>query len=207
MRTTGEVYVERPREAPQEVFHEGNSVVPTVEYEGDRRRRPLNVDILDERITRDPDASPSGPGSPFQPEEDAEQLLSAATGRPWVMTFLVAVEHVASGWRVDQDALTEAILGRWTDAAIRSENGSEVRSLIWEFETRNGPGEAYLHAEGTCLYMDVREDDAIWLAVLFRELTPDGLDLVFCDEGYTFDVRLQPGTTEAELADLVNRAS
>ncbi|MEU6606394.1 hypothetical protein ABZ922_15220 [Streptomyces shenzhenensis] len=123
------------------------------------------------------------------------------------MTFLVAVERDAGGWRVDQDALTKAILARWTDTAIRSEHGSEVFSLIWEFETRNGPGEAYLHAQGTCLYMDVWEDDAIWLAVLFRELTPDGLDLVFCDEGYTFDVRLQPGSTEAELADLVNRAS
>ncbi|WP_259471659.1 hypothetical protein [Streptomyces shenzhenensis] len=199
--------MEWPGEAPQEFFHKGNSVLHTMEYEGDPPRRPLNVDILDERITRDPDPPLPGPGSAFQPEEVAEQRWSAATGRPWVMTFLVAVERDASGWRVDQDALTEAILGRWTDAAIRSKIGSEVRSLIWEFETRNGPGEAYLHAEGTCLYMDVWEDDAIWLAVLFRELTPDGLDLAFCDEGYTFDVRLQPGTTEAELADLVNRAS
>lgn len=57
--------------------------------------------------------------------------------------------------------------------------------------------------EGTCLYMDIWEDDAIWLAVLFRQLTPDGLGLDFCDDGYTFDVCLPPpGTTEAELADL-----
>ncbi|MFE2061506.1 hypothetical protein ACFXDH_03755 [Streptomyces sp. NPDC059467] len=123
------------------------------------------------------------------------------------MTFLVAVEGDAGGWRVDQGPLTKAILGRWAGAVIRSEHPSEVRSLIWEFETTYGPREVYLHAEGTCLYMDVWEDDAIWLAVLFRKLTPDGLDLVFCDEGYTFDVRLPPGTTEAELADLVNRAS
>ncbi|MER7408100.1 tyrosine-type recombinase/integrase [Streptomyces sp. NPDC000070] len=35
---------ERFGEAPQEVFHEGNSVLHTVEYEGDPRRRPLTYD-------------------------------------------------------------------------------------------------------------------------------------------------------------------
>ncbi|MEU6546380.1 hypothetical protein [Streptomyces sp. NPDC046859] len=83
---------------------------------------------------------------------------------------------------------------------------SEVRSLIWQFETENGPGGAYLHEDGSCLYMDVWEEDAIWLALAFRRLTPMHPDLVLCDEGYTFDVRLRAGTTEAELTDLVNAA-
>ncbi|MEU6011107.1 hypothetical protein [Streptomyces sp. NPDC047453] len=122
------------------------------------------------------------------------------------MTFLVMVEGDAGGWRVDEDALTEAILDRWADVEIRSEQLSEVRSLIWEFETMNGTGEAYLHVEGKCLYMDVWEDDAIRLAIPFRRLTPGNLDLGFCDEGYTFDVRLPPGTSETELKDLVNAA-
>ncbi|MGW4223282.1 hypothetical protein ACWEG1_07445 [Streptomyces bauhiniae] len=54
--------------------------------------------------------------------------------------------------------------------------------------------------------MDVWEEDAIWLAIVFRRLTPADLDLMFCDEGYTFDLRLRAGTAEAELADLVNAA-
>ncbi|CAL9331691.1 hypothetical protein SUDANB178_00080 [Streptomyces sp. enrichment culture] len=83
---------------------------------------------------------------------------------------------------------------------------SEVRSLIWQFETEKGPGEAYLHEDGTCLYMDVWQEDAVWLAIVFRRLTPVDLDLVFCDEGYTFGVRVRAGTTEAELTDLVNAA-
>ncbi|MCV2457768.1 tyrosine-type recombinase/integrase [Streptomyces sp. ICN988] len=36
--------LERFGEAPQEVFHEGNSVLHTVEYEADPRRRPLDYD-------------------------------------------------------------------------------------------------------------------------------------------------------------------
>ncbi|MFF1442493.1 hypothetical protein [Streptomyces sp. NPDC058295] len=104
------------------------------------------------------------------------------------------------------DALTDAIRARWAEVEIDSMHRSEVRSLIWQFETENGPGEAYLHEDGTCLYMDVWEEDAIWLAIVFRGLTPMGVDLVFCDEGYTFDVHLRAGTTEVELTDLVNAA-
>ncbi|MFE6835107.1 tyrosine-type recombinase/integrase [Streptomyces sp. NPDC057705] len=39
-----EVCLDRFGEVPQEVFHEGNSVLHTVEYEGDPRRRPLTYD-------------------------------------------------------------------------------------------------------------------------------------------------------------------
>ncbi|MFC9758890.1 tyrosine-type recombinase/integrase [Streptomyces sp. NPDC056921] len=37
---------ERFGEVPQQVFHEGNSVLHTVEYEGDPRRRPLDYDEI-----------------------------------------------------------------------------------------------------------------------------------------------------------------
>ncbi|MFG2024886.1 MULTISPECIES: hypothetical protein [Streptomyces] len=122
------------------------------------------------------------------------------------MTFLAVVEGEAGGWRIDRDALTDAIRDRWSEVEIHSVHRSEARSLVWQFETGNGPGEAYLHEDGTCLYMDVWEEDAIWLAIVFRRLAPMDLDLVFCDEGYTFDVCLRAGTTEAELTDLVNAA-
>ncbi|WP_328478376.1 hypothetical protein OHS71_08320 [Streptomyces sp. NBC_00377] len=122
------------------------------------------------------------------------------------MTLLAVVEGDAGGWRIDREALTDAIRARWSGVEIDSVHRSEVRSLIWQFETENGPGEAYLHEDSTCLYMDVWEEDAIWLAIVFRRLTPVDLDLVFCDEGYTFDVRLRAGTTEAELTVLVNAA-
>lgn len=39
-----EVCAKQFGEAPQEVFHEGNSVLHTIEYEGDPRRRPLTYD-------------------------------------------------------------------------------------------------------------------------------------------------------------------
>lgn len=70
----------------------------------------------------------------------------------------------------------------------------------------HGPGEAYLHQDGTCLYLDVWHEDAAWLAVVFRRLAPADLDLIFCDEGYNFDIRLRPEATDAELTALMNDA-
>ncbi|RAJ47933.1 hypothetical protein K388_07061 [Streptomyces sp. KhCrAH-43] len=119
------------------------------------------------------------------------------------MTCLAVVDGDAGGWCIDREALTDAIRARWSEVEIDSMHRSEVRSLIWQFKTQNGPGEAHLHRGGPWLYMDVWEKDAIWLAIVSRGLTPMNLDLVFCDESYTFDVRLRMGTTEAELTDLV----
>ncbi|MFI0990285.1 hypothetical protein [Streptomyces exfoliatus] len=122
------------------------------------------------------------------------------------MTFLAVVEGDAGGWHVDRRALTEVIRARWAEVRIESSARNGVHSLIWELDTAIGPGEAYLHEDGTCLYMDVWEEDAVWLAIAFRRLIPMHLDLVFCDEGYTFDVRVPTGTTEAGLMALMRSA-
>ncbi|MFD5057910.1 hypothetical protein [Streptomyces sp. NPDC058394] len=118
--------------------------------------------------------------------------------------FLVLIDGEAGGWRVDREALTAAIRARWSDVEVDSTHRSEVRSSCWYFETENGPGEAYLHQDGTCLYLDVWQEDAAWLAVVFRRLAPADLDLIFCDEGYNFDVRLRTEATDAELTALMN---
>ncbi|WP_329035680.1 hypothetical protein OHT61_05920 [Streptomyces sp. NBC_00178] len=120
--------------------------------------------------------------------------------------YLVLVDGGARGWRVDRDALTAAIRSRWPDAEADAAHRGEARSGCWRFETGKGPGEAYLHQDGTCLYLDVRHEDAVRLATTFRRLAPADLDLIFCDEGYTFDVRLGPEATDAELTALMNDA-
>ncbi|MFD9908499.1 hypothetical protein [Streptomyces sp. NPDC059063] len=120
--------------------------------------------------------------------------------------FLVLVDAEPDGWRVDRDALTVAIRDRWADVGIDSTRYSKARSFCWSFATGNGPGEAYLHEDGTCLYVDALLEDAAQLAISFRRLTPPDVDVVFCDEGYTFDIRLRPGVTDGDLADLVNSA-
>ncbi|MFI8504936.1 hypothetical protein ACIGFK_41490 [Streptomyces sp. NPDC085524] len=117
--------------------------------------------------------------------------------------FLVLIDGEAGGWSADCGALTSAIRGGWAAVETDSTPRSEARSFCWSFESEHGPGEAYLHEDGTCLYLDSPESDAVRLAVVFRRLAPEGLDVVFCDEGYNFDVRLRPDVTDAELIELM----
>ncbi|MGW8701456.1 hypothetical protein ACWGOK_31815 [Streptomyces eurythermus] len=67
-------------------------------------------------------------------------------------------------------------------------------------------GDPVLLQDDTQVSVGIDQEDTVWLAIVFRRLTPVDLDLVLCDEGYTFGVRLRAGTTEAELTDLVNAA-
>ncbi len=119
---------------------------------------------------------------------------------------MVFVEGEADGWRVDREALTSAIRDRWADVEIAPTHHSAARSFCWSFQTQDGPGEVYLHEDDAGIYMDVLQDDAVWMAVVFRRLTPVSLDLVFCDEGYNFDIRLRSETSDAELIQLMNEA-
>ncbi|MFJ4797138.1 hypothetical protein [Kitasatospora purpeofusca] len=119
-------------------------------------------------------------------------------------TFMVLVEGEASGWRFDREALTSAIRDRWPDVEIDPTHHSVARSFCWSFETHDGPGEVYLHEDGTGIYMNLPQHDAVRLAAVIRRLTPTDLALVFCDEGYNFDVRLRSDTTDTELIKTMN---
>jgi hypothetical protein len=122
------------------------------------------------------------------------------------MTFMVAADPDAGRWSVDRDALEAVIFEKWPGAAAGTDSASTVRSVVWSMETDDGPGEVYLSADGTCLYMDVWEQYALWLAVAFRALVPPQVGLVFCDEGYTFDVAVPPGVTVDGLTESMEAA-
>lgn len=118
-------------------------------------------------------------------------------------TYLVFVDGDAKGWRVDRDALTSVIEAGWSNVEVDPIPRSEACSFRWFFDTDEYRGEAFLHEEGTCLYLDVPEQDTVRLAVAFRRLAPPELDLIFCDQGYFFDVRLRADATDAELVELM----
>ncbi|PRY01002.1 hypothetical protein CLV72_102635 [Allonocardiopsis opalescens] len=58
--------------------------------------------------------------------------------------------------------------------------------------------------DATGLYLDAALADSARLACLLRQWMPDEVDLVFCDQGYTFDIRVRPGATAAELIEEVD---
>jgi hypothetical protein len=119
---------------------------------------------------------------------------------------MVFVDGDSGGWRADAAVLTAAIEAGWAGVEVDPVARSAVRGYGWEFDTDEYQGEAYLHEEGTCLYMDAPEVDVMRLAIVFRRLAPADLELVFCDEGYNFDLRLRWEATDAELIELISKA-
>ena len=91
----GERLHERFGEVPQAVFHEGNSVLHTVEYEGDPRRRPLTYDEIQALF----DAADARPGQiRGQGRKGALGALRDAAVLKTVYAFGAAPDARRPGW-------------------------------------------------------------------------------------------------------------
>lgn len=113
--------------------------------------------------------------------------------------FMAFFDGSTTTWRVSSAAVTSAITELWPQVEVDPTQRSEVCAFSWNFCTDEGPGEVLLPEDGTGLYLDAPLADSAQVACLLRELMPESVDLVFCDQGYYFDVRVQPGVTAAEL--------
>ncbi|MBZ9593492.1 hypothetical protein K7B06_00010 [Streptomyces erythrochromogenes] len=114
-------------------------------------------------------------------------------------TFMALFDGATTPWRADPVALTPPIRALWPDAEVDAPHRSEACGFRWTAETEEGPVEAYLHEDGTCLYLDTSLADAARLACLFRRFVPPDIELVLCDVGYNFHLALMPGIANTEL--------
>ncbi|MEU9158502.1 hypothetical protein [Streptomyces sp. NPDC048417] len=113
--------------------------------------------------------------------------------------FMAFFDGSTTTWRVSSAAVTSGITELWAEVEADPTQRSEVCAFSWSFCTDEGPGEVLLPDDGTGLYLDAALADSAQVACLLRRLMPDSVELVFCDQGYNFDVRVQPGVTAAEL--------
>ncbi|MFF7476767.1 hypothetical protein [Streptomyces sp. NPDC008092] len=113
--------------------------------------------------------------------------------------FMAFFDGSTTTWRVSSAAVTSAITDLWAEAESDPTWRSEVCAFSWSFCTDEGPGEVFLPEDETGVYLDAALADSAQVACLLRRLMPDVVDLVFCDQGYNFDVRVRPGVTVAEL--------
>ncbi|MDT0268766.1 hypothetical protein RM844_20985 [Streptomyces sp. DSM 44915] len=114
-------------------------------------------------------------------------------------TYLAFFDGSTTPWRLDAAEVTTALAGSWGAVDAAPIRFAERPAVRWVVPTDDGPGEVVLPENGTGLYFDASLPDSARLAALLRRLVPDAVELVFCDQGYYFDVRVQPGTTAAEL--------
>ncbi|MFE7712491.1 hypothetical protein ACFU6I_43690 [Streptomyces sp. NPDC057486] len=119
-------------------------------------------------------------------------------------TFMALFDGAATPWRADPAALTPAIQAVWAEVEVDASRRSEACSFRWTVETEEGAVEAYLHENGTCLYLDTSLTDAARLACLFRRFVPRDVELVLCDQGYNFHIPLEHDIDDAELIKQMN---
>ncbi|MFD7867888.1 hypothetical protein [Streptomyces sp. NPDC057682] len=113
--------------------------------------------------------------------------------------FMAFFDGSTTTWRVSSAAVTSGITDLWAEVEADPTQRSEVCAFSWSFCTDEGPGEVFLPEGGTGLYVDAPLAESAQVACLLRRLMPDSVELVFCDQGYYFDVRVQPGATAMEL--------
>ncbi|MEX3101911.1 MULTISPECIES: hypothetical protein [unclassified Streptomyces] len=113
--------------------------------------------------------------------------------------FMAFFDGSTTTWRVSSAAVTSGITELWPEVEADPTQLSEVRAFRWSFCTDEGQGEVLLPEDGTGLYLDAALADSAHVACLLRRLMPASVELVFCDQGFNFDVRVQPGVTAAEL--------
>jgi hypothetical protein len=129
--------------------------------------------------------------------------VSSGDDRHSGMTFLALVDVATADWRADSAALMAVMRSGWSQVETGSSALSEARSVVWTFRTDVDPAEAYLHRDGTCLYTDASLADAARLAVLLRGLAPEYVKVIFCHDGYNFDVHVTRQMTAADLVSAV----
>ncbi|MET9654615.1 hypothetical protein ABZZ44_30695 [Streptomyces sp. NPDC006460] len=120
------------------------------------------------------------------------------------MSFMAFFDGAATTWRADPAALTSAIRDRWDDLEVDSRHRSEVAAYSWTFRADDGPVDVFFAEDGTGLYVDAALPDAAEVACLLRRFVPEDVALVFCDQGYSFDVWISSGSTAADLVRAVD---
>lgn len=109
--------------------------------------------------------------------------------------FMAFFDASTTTWRVSSAVVHSAITDLWAEVKANPTRRSEACAFSWSFCTDEGPGEVFLPEDGKGLYLDAALADSVQLACLFCQWMLDSVDLVFCDQGYHFDVRVRPGAT------------
>ena len=114
------------------------------------------------------------------------------------MTCLVVFDGKRAGWHLDRQVLLTSLSRDCPDVEPRV-GESELRDVSWAVTGPESRLEAYLHSDGTCLYLDGDLATAAKLAIWYRGLIPERIEVTFCDDEFTFAVPVNADTTAGDL--------
>jgi hypothetical protein len=121
------------------------------------------------------------------------------------LTYLAIFDGAQSHWSVSREELLASLRVSWPEIQAKVESGrDETHDITWSAQGEAGLIDVYHHRDGTCLYLDGAMEDAASFAVWYRTLVPPAVELIFCDDSYSFSVRIASQMTAADLVDAVN---
>jgi hypothetical protein len=120
------------------------------------------------------------------------------------MSYLAIVAD--EEYHADLAAVLERLRQDWPDAAVTfsgdpAEAPHPTHGLVWEYLRGGAALDANVDVAGQCLYLDGVPELVAEYAAWFRAFVPAALDMVFCDDEYSFEQQLQPGVSSEELLD------
>lgn len=121
------------------------------------------------------------------------------------MVYLVAFD--SKTWHVDPEVLRAALRQEWPATVMQSATPhieSDVRDVHWQYAADGDVLDAYTHKDGACLYLDGGISLVAKFAVWYRKLVPADIDVIFCNDSYSFDCVVTPDSTESDLIELAD---
>lgn len=120
------------------------------------------------------------------------------------MTYLTVFDGTRSDWSLPRADLVAALSRSWPDIRpSRGPSGDEARDVVWTFGEGDSELEIYAHKSGTCLYVDGDLKGAAMFATWYRSLVPLAVEVIFCDDSYSFNTVISPGMTSDDLVEAV----
>lgn len=110
------------------------------------------------------------------------------------MTYLVVID---GEFRVDRMDLVKSLERNWPGSRVTLADpgtpGADDRDVEWEYDSDWGRLEGYAHVDGRGVYLEGPLDIVADFVVWYRGMVPDGENVIFCDDEYSFDGIVPPG--------------
>lgn len=103
-------------------------------------------------------------------------------------------------WRFDNDVFIELVNRHWPDAEVQSRRMlQEAYAHEWAIGDGAERVEGKLHKDGRSIVLDGPIERCVAFAIWVRVFVPTEQELLFYDDEFTVDVRIDPDTTEEDL--------
>ena len=102
-------------------------------------------------------------------------------------------------WNVNPQKFAHQLALRWPTVEIEEQTAEDSRYFDFDLRMPHSRVVGGFARAGDAFIMEGDLRDCVQLALWFRSIVPPEHPLVFCDEGYAYDIALTPGTTDAEV--------